>query len=204
MCWFGSVGIAEEGSDKKSTSLNTYSNQEYISPIFVRPNSDNWWRIEQIRKSISISKWRHWRMLSSYSQTRLFCCCCFLLSGPERCTFLFCFCFSLHVSESSQADLKFFWRGELYMFPILSSGLACCTKLFRKLLKAVMVYRICSALCQQFVLMTLCWWETQKRSVQNVNSSLVLFKTLNKSLGLFTRSSLCWSNLTKLLTWGLK
>ena len=51
---------------------------------------------------------------------------------------------------------------------------------------------------------TLLMGDSKEECVQNVNSSLVLFKTLNKSLGLFTRSSLCWSTLTKLLFWGLK
>ena len=72
--------------------------------------------------------------------------------------------FSAHVNESSQEYLKFGGAGggggeggQLYMFTAFADGLASCLRLFTNLLKPMMApFSLCSALCQQSLLMTLC------------------------------------------------
>ena len=78
-----------------------------------------------------------------FSQTKLLFLCSLDLKDAY---------FSVHVNESSQAKLKFFLfffsfffgggggGGQLYMLTAFPNGLACCPRLFSKLLKPVMAH----------------------------------------------------------------
>ena len=46
--------------------------------------------------------------------------------------------YSVHMTEKSQNFLKFEWKGQLYKYTTFPNGLACCPRLFTKLLKPVM------------------------------------------------------------------
>ena len=123
-----------------------YSNQEYISPVFVRPNSDNRWRmklnLKELNKHVRVFLFQNGDIKECFVATDkpnfFFVCVCvcvfFLLTGPERCIYV-----SLHVTGSSQENLKFFWQGQRYMFTAFPNGLACCSRLFTKLLKPIFI-----------------------------------------------------------------
>ena len=48
--------------------------------------------------------------------------------------------FSVRVNESPQKFLIFFWKGQLYTFTAFPSRLACCPRLFTKLLNLAWAY----------------------------------------------------------------
>ena len=84
------------------------------------------------------------------------------------------------MTEKSQNFLKFEWKGQLYKYTAFPNGLACCPRLFTKLLKPVMAQ--------------LHWWgfistifiddtllmgdDSELECVQNVKASLCLFEKL--------------------------
>ena len=87
--------------------------------------------------------------------------------------------FSVHVNKSSQEYLKFLWGGQLYMFTAFPNGLACCPRLFTKLLKPVMAHlHILGFVSTIFIDDTMLTGDSGKECVQNVKSSLAFFKSL--------------------------
>ena len=66
-----------------------------------------------------------------FSQTKLFF---LVLTGPERCIF-FSTCKRIFTGKP-----KILWGGQLYMLTAFPNGLACCPRLFTKLLKPVMAH----------------------------------------------------------------
>ena len=100
-------------------------------------------------------------------KTKLF----FLLAGPERCIF-FGTCKRIFTGIPKVGG----GRGvQLYVFTAFPNGLACCPKLFTKLLKPVMAHlHMLGFVSTIFLLMG----DSEKECVQNVKSSLALFKSL--------------------------
>ena len=87
--------------------------------------------------------------------------------------------YSVHVNESSQEFLKFFWKGQLYTFNAFPNGLACCPRLFTKLLKPAMAHlHMLGFVSTIFIDDTLLNGESEEECVQNVKSSLSLFRSL--------------------------
>ena len=87
--------------------------------------------------------------------------------------------FSVQVNESSEGFLKFFFGGQLSMFTAFPNGLECCPRLFTKLLKPVMAhFHMLSFVSTIFIDDTLLMGDSEKEGVQNVKSSLALFKSL--------------------------
>ena len=65
------------------------------------------------------------------------------------------------------------------MFTAFPYGLACCPRLFTKLLKPVMAYlHVLSFVSTIFIDDTLLMGDSEKEGVQNIKSSLALFKSL--------------------------
>ena len=104
-----------------------------------------------------------------------------------KCFFVVVFCsldlkdayFSVHVNESSQEYLKFFWGDQLYMFTAFPNGLACCPRLFTKFLKPVMAHLdMLGFVSTIFIDDTLLMGNSEKGCVQNMKNTLALFKSL--------------------------
>ena len=87
--------------------------------------------------------------------------------------------FSVHVTEASQEFLKFSWRSQLYAFTAFPNGLACCPRLFTKLLKPVMAHlHMLGFVSTIFIDDTLLMGDSEEECVQNVKQSLALFQKL--------------------------
>ena len=108
-----------------------HSNKEYISPIFVRPKKDNRWRmilnLKELNKNV---EYFHFKMETLKNALALVKPNCFFCSLDLKDAY-----FSIHVNESSQEYLKFFLGGQLYMFTAFPNGLACCPRIFTKIVE---------------------------------------------------------------------
>ena len=152
-----------------------HSKNEYVSPVFVRPKKDNKWRmilnLKQLNKNV---EYHHFKMETLRNALALVTPNCFFCSLDLKDAY-----FSVHVNESSQEFLKFFWKGQLYTFTALPNGLACCPRLFTKLLKPAMAHlHMLGFVATIFIDDTLLIGESEEECVQNVKSSLSLFRSL--------------------------
>ena len=152
-----------------------HSKNEYVSPVFVRPKKDNKWRmilnLKQLNKNV---EYHHFKMETLRNALALVTPNCFFCSLDLKDAY-----FSVHVNESSQEFLKFFWKGQLYTFTAFPNGLACCPRLFTKLLKPAMAHlHMLGFVSTIFIDDTLLIGESEEECVQNVKSSLSLFRSL--------------------------
>ena len=85
----------------------------------------------------------------------------------------------MHRTEKSQNFLKFEWKGQLYKYTAFPNGLACCPRLFTKLLKPVMAQlHRWGFISTIFIDDTLLMGDSELECVQNVKASLCLFEKL--------------------------
>ena len=156
-----------------------HSNKEYISPIFVRPKKDNRWRIilnlKELNKDV---EYFHFKMETlkkclGFSLTSFFC------SLDLKDAY-----FSVHVNESSQEYLKFLGGGggggsALHVHSF-SQWVSMLPKIIHKIAETSDVPSSYARLCVNKSLFddTLLMGYSQKECVQNVRSSLALFKSL--------------------------
>ena len=83
------------------------------------------------------------------------------------------------MTEKSQNFLKFEWKGQLYKYTAFPNGLACCPRLFTKLLKPVMAQlHRWGFISTIFIDDTLLMGDSELECVQNVKASLCLFEKL--------------------------
>ena len=83
------------------------------------------------------------------------------------------------MTEKSQNFLKFEWKGQLYKYTAFPNGLACCPRLFTKLLKPVMAQlHRWGFISTIFIDDTLLMGDSELECVQNVKVSLCLFEKL--------------------------
>ena len=113
-----------------------HSEGEYVSAIFVRPKKDNKLRMILNLKNLNQKvEYHHFKMDTLKNAIALVTKNCWFASLDLKDAY-----YSVHVNESSQQYLKFVWKGQLYKFTAFPNGLACCPRLFTKLLKPVMAY----------------------------------------------------------------
>lgn len=87
--------------------------------------------------------------------------------------------YSVHVDEHSQEFLKFTWNGQLYKYTAFPNGLACCPRLFTKLLKPAFVYlHRLGFLSTCFIEDSLLLGDTKQQYVKNVQETLTVMRSL--------------------------
>lgn len=152
-----------------------HSAYEYVSPIFVVPKKDNKWRMILNLKSLNKDvEYHHFKMETMRNALDLVRKDCFFCSLDLKDAY-----FSVHVMETSQKFLKFSWRGQLYAFTAFPNGLACCPRLFTKLLKPVMAHlHMLGFVSTIFIDDTLLIGDSEVECEQNMKHSLALFQKL--------------------------
>lgn len=113
-----------------------HSKNEIISPIFSRPKKDNRVRIILNLKNFNKSvKYYHFKMDTLHVALKLIKKDSFMASVDLRDAY-----YSVPIREEDQEFLKFYWNKKLFKFTVFPNGLACCPRLFTKLLKPVLAY----------------------------------------------------------------
>lgn len=108
-----------------------HSEGEFVSAIFVRPKKDNKLRMILNLKNLNKSvEYHHFKMETFRNALALVTQNCWFASLDLKDAY-----YSVHIEEMSQEYLKFFWKGQLYKYTAFPNGLACCPRLFTKLLK---------------------------------------------------------------------
>ena len=106
---------------------------EFISPIFLTPKKDGSYRmILNLKHFNTHVAYYHFKMDTLASAINLMKPHCFMASVDLKDAY-----YSVPVSASDQKYLKFTWDGQLFHFVCFPNGLACCPRLFTKLLKPV-------------------------------------------------------------------
>ena len=106
---------------------------EFISPIFLTPKKDGSYRmILNLKHFNTHVAYYHFKMDTLASAINLMKPHCFMASLDLKDAY-----YSVPVSASDQKYLKFTWDGQLFHFVCFPNGLACCPRLFTKLLKPV-------------------------------------------------------------------
>ena len=152
-----------------------HTDAEFISPIFVRLKKDNKLRMILNLKHLNDSVDYHYFKIENLKDA--------LALATQNCWFASldlkdAYC-SVHINDDSQNFLKFKWQGKLYKFTAFPNGLACCPRLFTKLLKPVMAYLHQSGfLSTVFIDDTMLFGNTVEECIKNVISSLNLFEKL--------------------------
>ena len=152
-----------------------HSSNERISPIFVVPKKDGKWRMILNLKDLNQDiEYQHFKMETFKDALVLITKGCFMCSLDLKDAY-----FSVHVNEASQDYLKFYWKEQLYAFTAFPNGLACCPRLFTKLLKPVMAQlHLMGFISTIFIDDTLLIGETYEECKKNVQVSLELFQSL--------------------------
>ena len=152
-----------------------HSDQEYISPIFLVPKKENKWRMILNLKKLNLDvEYQHFKMETLKDALALVTPNCFFCSLDLKDAY-----FSVHVNKTSQEYLKFLWKGQLYAFTAFPNGLACCPRLFTKLMKPVMAYlHSLGHVSTIFIDDTLLIAESVESCVENVQDSLDLLHRL--------------------------
>ena len=148
---------------------------EFISPIFIRPKKDNRVRVILNLKKFNVNVENfHFKMETLKHALTLVSPNCFFCSLDLRDAY-----YSVHMTEKSQNFLKFEWKGQLYKYTAFPNGLACCPRLFTKLLKPVMAQlHRWGFISTIFIDDTLLMGDSELECVQNVKASLCLFEKL--------------------------
>ena len=106
---------------------------EYISPIFITPRKDGSYRmilnLKQFNEHVA---YHHFKMDTLASAISMMKPHCFMASVDFKDAY-----YSVPIASIDQKFLKFIWDGQLYKFVCFPNGLACCPRMFTKLLKPV-------------------------------------------------------------------
>lgn len=165
------VELLQKGVIRKTD----HSEDDFLSPIFVRPKKNNTWRlILNLRDLNENMIYQHFKMETLKTALELVTRNCFFCSLDLKDAY-----FSVPVNKASQKYLKFLWKGEVFVFTACPNGLAPCPRLFTKLLKPVMaqLHRL-GFLSTIFIDDTLLFGDSEKECVQNVKESLSLLEKL--------------------------
>ena len=156
----------------------SHTEGELISTILIRPKTDNRVRVILNLKKFNVNvenfhfkmeTLKHALTLVSPIFFSLFSCSLDLRDAY----------YSVHMIEKSQNFLKFEWKGQLYKYTAFPNGLACCPRLFTKLLKPVMAQlHRWGFISTIFIDDTLLMGDSELECVQNMKASLCLFEKL--------------------------
>lgn len=106
---------------------------EYISPIFTRKKKDGSFRVilnlKQFNENV---KYHHFKMESIYSVLNMVKQGCFMASVDLKDAY-----YSVPIAQEQRKFLRFQFKGKLFQYTCFPNGLACCPRLFTKLLKPV-------------------------------------------------------------------
>lgn len=112
---------------------SVHEQNEFISPIFLRPKPDGSYRMILNLKGLNeYVVYRHFKMDSIWNAIRLMKPHCYMASVDLKDAY-----YSVRISTKHQTYLKFFWNGALYKFTCFPNGLALAPRKFTKLLKPV-------------------------------------------------------------------
>ena len=115
---------------------SSHEQDEFISPIFLRPKPDGSHRlILNLKKLDENVVYRHFKMDSIWTAISLMKPNCYMASIDLKDAY-----YSVRVSPKHQKYLKFLWNGTVYKFTCLPNGLALCPRKFTKLMKPVFSY----------------------------------------------------------------
>ena len=115
---------------------SSHEQDEFISPIFLRPKPDGSHRlILNLKKLNENVVYRHFKMDSIWTAISLMKPNCYMASIDLKDAY-----YSVRVSPKHQKFLKFLWNGRVYKFTCLPNGLALCPRKFTKLMKPVFSY----------------------------------------------------------------
>ena len=148
---------------------------DFVSPIFTRPKKDGKIRLilnlKKLNKSV---EYHHFKMETLKQALALVTEECWFASLDLKEAY-----FSISIKEESQEYLKFLWKGQLYKFTVFPNGLACCPRLFTKILKPVMTYlHQLGFISTIFIDDTLLMGDSELECVKNVHASLDIFHKL--------------------------
>ena len=148
---------------------------DFVSPIFTRPKKDGKVRlILNLKKLNKAVEYHHFKMETLKQALTLITEGCWFASLDLKEAY-----FSIHIKEESQEFLKFLWKGHLYKFTVFPNGLACCPRLFTKILKPVMAYlHQLGFISTIFIDDTLLMGDSELECVRNVLASLDIFQRL--------------------------
>ena len=146
---------------------------DFVSPIFTRQKKDGKVRLilnlKKLNKSV---EYHHFKTLKQ--ALALVTEGCWFASLDLKEAY-----FSIHIKEESQEFLKFLWKGQLYKFTVFPNGLACCPRLFTKILKPVMTYlHQLGFISTIFIDDTLLMGDSELECIRNVKASLDIFQKL--------------------------
>ena len=115
---------------------SSHEQDEFISPIFLRPKPDGSHRLVlNLEKFNENVVYRHFKMESIWTAISLMKPNCYMASIDLKDA-----CYSVRVSPKHQKYLKVLWNGTVYKFTCLPNGLALCPRKFTKLMKPVFSY----------------------------------------------------------------
>jgi hypothetical protein len=109
-----------------------HSQGEIISLIFVREKTDGQYRLILNLKQFNVTvEYEHFKMDTIKTITQLMVKDCYMASIDLKDAY---YCIAVYWADRKY--LRFTWGNTLYQFTCLPNGLACCPRLFTKLLKA--------------------------------------------------------------------
>ena len=160
---------------KEVISICERKEGDFISPIFTRPKKDGKVRLilnlKKLNKSI---EYHHFKMETLKQALALVKENCWFASLDLKEAY-----FSISIKEQSQEYLKFLWQGVLYKFTVFPNGLACCPRLFTKILKPVMSHlHSLGYISTIFIDDTLLIGDSELECLRNVNASMDVFQRL--------------------------
>ena len=110
-----------------------YTNDSYLSNVFVRPKKDGSHRMILNLKSLNeFVAYHHFKMDTFQTAISLIRPGCFMASVDLKDAY-----YSIPVAPQDRKYLMFEWQGTYFQFTCLPNGLACAPRLFTKILKPV-------------------------------------------------------------------
>jgi len=161
-----SLGVIEKSEHEEG---------EVISPVFLVKKPDGTFRLilnlKQFNENVV---YEHFKMENLKSATQLMKENCFMASVDLRHAY-----YSVPVKPFFQKFLKFHWRGQLFSYTCLPNGLACCPRLFTKLLKPVYAHlRSQGLLSAAFIDDCYLQGQTVEECTKNVEKTVDIFSKL--------------------------
>lgn len=152
-----------------------HTENEIISPIFTRPKKDNKVRIilnlKEFNKSV---KYQHFKMDTLNVALKLVNKGSFMASVDLRDAY-----YSVPIRQEDQEFLKFYWNSRLFKYTVFPNGLACCPRLFTKLLKPVLAHLHGNGNTNtMFIDDTLLIADSAAECQQNIEETVTLFTEL--------------------------
>ena len=109
----------------------THCDGEFISPIFTRRKKDGTYRLILNLKEFNENvEYHHFKMESIQSVIKLVTPNCYMASIDIKDAY-----YSVPIAPEHRKYLRFQWKDKLFQYTCFPNGLACCPRLFTKLLK---------------------------------------------------------------------